>query len=409
MALIDFVNWDASPDQYAYKFPHDNLSTKTQLVVAESQEAVLFSKGQMVGKFGPGKHTLKTENLPILRSLYGLPFGGKNPFTAQVWFVNKAIALDVKWGTPTPIQLRDPEFKIMVPVRGFGQFGLQIDDAEKFLVKLVGTMDSFERETMSNYFKGILLRNVTDAIAEKITKDKIPVLEIATELDEISEFLENKMADEFGEFGVKIVSFNVTSINVPEDDPSVKKLQEVLAKKMEMETLGFTYQQERSFDAMETAAGNEGQAGSMMGAGLGLGVGVGMGNTFSGMMGNMMNPNVQAGPNPPGATPPPPPGAISLYVAVGGQQSGPYDMNGLRQLAQQGQLTPTTMVWKQGMQQWAAANTVPELGQLFQAAPPPPPPPPPGGQAPPPPPPGGGQPPQQGGQPPQQGGQPPQQ
>ena len=88
MAIIDLVRWAPQGNQtiYAYRFPETNLSTYTQLIVQESQEAILFSKGQIVGKFGPGKHTLNTENLPILRSLYGLPFG-KNPFTAEVWFV----------------------------------------------------------------------------------------------------------------------------------------------------------------------------------------------------------------------------------------------------------------------------------------------------------------------------------
>ena len=89
MAIIDLVKWnpESSVNVYAWRFPETNLSTYTQLIVHESQEAVLFSKGQVVGKFGPGKHTLSTENLPILRSLFGLPFGGKNPFTAEVWFV----------------------------------------------------------------------------------------------------------------------------------------------------------------------------------------------------------------------------------------------------------------------------------------------------------------------------------
>ena len=99
MAIIDLVRWAPQGNQtiYAYRFPETNLSTYTQLIVQESQEAILFSKGQIVGKFGPGKHTFNTENLPILRSLYGLPFGGKNPFTAEVWFVNKLQPYNIDW------------------------------------------------------------------------------------------------------------------------------------------------------------------------------------------------------------------------------------------------------------------------------------------------------------------------
>ena len=121
MAVIDVVSWKGDRKTYAWKFPNDNLSTWTQLIVAESQEAALFSQGELIQVFGAGKHTLGTKNIPILSKLFGIPFGGENPFTAQVWFVNKAIALDVKWGTPTPLQLRDPEYNIIVPVRAFGQ------------------------------------------------------------------------------------------------------------------------------------------------------------------------------------------------------------------------------------------------------------------------------------------------
>jgi len=294
MALIDFVQCTAEPGVYAWKFPEDNLSTWTQLIVAESQEAVLFGKGQILGSFGPGRHTLKTENLPLLRNLYGIPFGGNNPFLAQVWYVNKAIRLDVKWGTPTPIQLREPEFGIMVPVRAFGQFGLQIADATKFLVKLVGTLTTFDQETMSRYFKGILLKHITDVVAKKIAQEKISVLEVSAHIAAISDFMQETLAPEYEEYGVRVANFNVTSINVPEDDPSVMNLRKVLDKRLEMQALGYTYQQERKFDVMETAAGNEGTAGSVMGAGMGLGMGASMGGVIGGLMsGPMMNVNAQ--------------------------------------------------------------------------------------------------------------------
>lgn len=296
MAIIDMVSWESDPETYAWKFPEDNLSTFTQLVVNESQEAVLFSKGKILGKFGAGKHTLDTENLPILRNLFGIPFGGKNPFTAQVWFVNKTISLDIKWGTPSPIQLKEPTYNVMIPVRAFGQFGIQIDDAEKFLVKLVGTLPSFGRDPLSSYFKGILIKHAADAIATTIVKKKISVLEIAADIVEMSEELKVALTPEFAEYGIRIVNFDIASINVPEDDPTVKKLREILAKKMEMDTLGFTYQQERSFDVMDKAASNEGGGSSgVMGAGIGMGMGVNMGNMMGGMMGGMVAPNMSGG------------------------------------------------------------------------------------------------------------------
>ena len=123
MAVIDVVSWDDSSSGvagegplFAWKFPGMNLSTFTQLVIRESQEAVLFSKGQLLGKFGPGKYTLNTENLPVLRTLFGLPFGGKNPFFAEVWFVNKVVPLNIDWSTSSMMH-HDPDYKAMVPDR----------------------------------------------------------------------------------------------------------------------------------------------------------------------------------------------------------------------------------------------------------------------------------------------------
>ena len=138
MALIDLVRWSpqGSKTIYAWRFPETNLSTYTQLVVQESQEAVLFSKGQVVGKFGPGKHTLNTENLPILRSLFGIPFGGKNPFTAEVWFVNKIQTFSIDWAV-SKMPIHDPDYNTQLPLVAGGRYGLKVNDAEKFLIKSV--------------------------------------------------------------------------------------------------------------------------------------------------------------------------------------------------------------------------------------------------------------------------------
>lgn len=284
MALIDVVKWDGAPDIFAYKFPEENLTTLTQLIVNESQEAVLFHKGKLVQKFGSGKHTLSTENIPWLEQFYGIPFGGKNPFTAEVWFVNKVMALDVKWGTRTPIQLRDPEYKVMIPVRAFGQFGIQIVDAESFLVKLVGTLPLFDRNALTECFRGILLTLISSTIARKIVEDKVGVLEIAAHLQVLSDFIRDEMRKQIGDFGVNLVNFFVNSINVAEDDPAVAHLKSLLSKKAEMDVLGYTYQQERSFDVMDNAAQNEGMSGAVMGAGMGIGMGFGVGGAMGGMM-----------------------------------------------------------------------------------------------------------------------------
>jgi membrane protease subunit (stomatin/prohibitin family) len=282
MAIVDFVKWDASDDTYAWKYPSQELSTWTQLVVSESQEALLVKEGQFVGPFRAGRHTLDTANFPVLTNILKIPFGGRSPFTAEVWFINRAIPLDVKWGTQDPIQLQDPMYGIMLPVRAFGQYAVQVENSRKFVQKLVGTMPSFQRPQLTSYFRGLILTRAKTVISQYIIRDKISILQISAHLTQISDALKEQMTPELEEFGLKLVNFFVNSINTPDDDPAVKRVNEALSKRAEMSLLGYTYQQERSFDMLQTAAGNKGAMPSaMMGAGLGLGMGVGLGNAIA--------------------------------------------------------------------------------------------------------------------------------
>jgi membrane protease subunit (stomatin/prohibitin family) len=288
MAIVNRVKWDGLDDTYAWKYPSVELSKLTQLIVNESQEAVLIREGKMIGPLPPGRHTLDTKNIPLLSKLFKIPTGGDAPFTAEVWFVNKTMPLDVKWGTMANIQLQDPKYNVMLPIRAFGQYGVQVVDTRKFITKLVGTLPSFDREKMISYFRGIILTNVKSFISKQIIKEKISVLEISAHLGDISKSLRDNMTEELDDFGLRLINFQVNSINTPEDDPAVIRLKDALAKKAEMDIIGFNYQQQRSFDTMEKAAGNEGSANAgLMGAGLGLGMGVGLGGPMGGAMGGM--------------------------------------------------------------------------------------------------------------------------
>ncbi|MDR0315053.1 MAG: SPFH domain-containing protein, partial [Oscillospiraceae bacterium] len=140
MAIVDVIKYDGSPDVFAWKYPSDDLGTWTQLIVNESQEAILYKGGQALDLFSAGRHTLETANIPILNKIINLPFGGRSPFKAEVWYINKVYSLDVKWGTATPIQLQDPKYKIFIPLRSFGQFGIQIEDSRKFFFFFFGTL-----------------------------------------------------------------------------------------------------------------------------------------------------------------------------------------------------------------------------------------------------------------------------
>ncbi|MDR1395012.1 MAG: SPFH domain-containing protein [Deltaproteobacteria bacterium] len=287
MAIIDVVKYSGPSSVLAWKFPSSELSTWTQLIVNESQEAAFYRGGQILDILGPGTHTLDTNNLPILTSLLKLPFGGKSPFAAEVWFVNKAHSLDIKWGTPTPVQLQDPKFGIIVPVRSYGQFGIQIENSAKFLVKLVGTTPVFDQESVTKFFRGIYLTKVKDSIATYLVKRKISVLEISACLEELSGHMLARLAPVLEEYGIKLLNFNVNDISFPDSDPAVVKLKEALAKKAEMDIIGFNYREERTFNTLEGAAKNPGGPSGLMGAGIGLGLGSEVGRVMGAQMGSL--------------------------------------------------------------------------------------------------------------------------
>lgn len=281
MAIVEVITFNGNPDVFAWKYPNSELGTWTQLIVNESQEAILVKGGKICDVFQAGRHTLSTENIPILNKIVNLPFGGRSPFTAEVWYINKVFSLDIKWGTATPIQLQDPKYKVFVPVRAFGQFGIQIEDSQKFLVKLVGNLPQFDKTSILKYFRGVYLTKAKDGISSYLVHKNTSILEINAYLDEISSFLKERIAPTFNEYGIHLTSFYVNDINVPEDDAAVHKLKQALAKRAEMDIVGYSYQQERSFDTLEGAATNpNSMQGGLMGAGIGLGMGVGVGGAI---------------------------------------------------------------------------------------------------------------------------------
>jgi membrane protease subunit (stomatin/prohibitin family) len=282
MTILDLVKWDAaSGDAIVWKCPSQELSTWTQLIVNESQEAFLVRGGVYEGPFGAGRHTLSTENVPVIRTLFGIPFGGRSPFTAEVWYVNKAVNLSLKWGTPDPIQLQDPKFGILIPVRAFGQYGIKIENSKLFLNKIVGTLQSFSSEEISRYLNGELLKRIKGELARVISVDRLSILEVNASIEDISEKVRQSLLPQAQKYGIAIPQFNIHSINVPEDDEGVIKLREALAKRAEMNILGFDYLQGRSLDILQAAASNEGVAGALIGTGLGAGLGLNIGGGMS--------------------------------------------------------------------------------------------------------------------------------
>lgn len=294
MAIIDRVKYDGPANVLVWRYPPDNLSWGTQVIVNQAQEAIFFQGGAALDVLGPGTHTLRTANIPLLRKLIAAPFGGETPFAAEVYYVNKAVNLDVKWGTNNPIPILDPKFNVFLPVRAFGQFGIQVADSRAFVTQLSATSPQFTSDQLANYFRGVLLTKAKDYIAETIVKKKINLLEVSAYLEDMSGAIQEKLAGDFAAFGVKLVNFYLNSVDVPEDDETVIRLKKALSDRAEVDILGDKYQQKRTLDVMEKAAGNEGgSAGAGMTMGMGLGAGMGMGQMMAGSMGQL-NPNAPA-------------------------------------------------------------------------------------------------------------------
>lgn len=287
MAIVDVVKYNGKPNAMAWKYPSEELGTWTQVIVNETQEVVFVKEGKVLDILGPGRHTLSTDNIPLLNKIINLPFGGRSPFTAEIWYINKIHALDIKWGTAPAIQLQDPKYGVFVPVTAFGQFGIKVNDSKKFLTKLVGTLPNFDHDIMVKYFRGLLVSNVKNVVSGYLVKKNISILEINAFISEIGEELENKLRPDLERYGIDLVNFYVTSIEAPEEDSAVIKLKEALSKRAEMDIVGYDYTTARSFDTLESAAKNEGSGSNLMNAGIGLGMGIGVGGHFGNQMNNI--------------------------------------------------------------------------------------------------------------------------
>lgn len=354
--FIDVIEWvDPSRETIVWKFPRaDNeIKNGAQLVVRESQAAVFLHEGQLGDVFGPGRVALTTSNLPILTTLASWKYAFNSPFKCDIYFVNTRQFTDEKWGTPSPILLRDPEFG-PVRVRAFGSYSFQVKEAGSFIKQLAGTDPHFETTEIATYFRSILVSRFADALA----KAGVPVLDMAAHYADLGGRLLSVIQGEFQPYGVEIAKFLVENISVPEE------VEKALDKRSSMGVLGNLqqYTQFQTAQAIGDVAKNPGSPGAMTG----MIAGANLGGVMAGAM-------QQAAATP--ATPTPPPLQVQWFAAPGGTQAGHFDPAGLQQQIAAGKVTAQTLVWRQGLAAWTPAGQVPELQALFAAVPPPLPPP----------------------------------
>jgi len=361
--LIDIIQWlDDTNDTLLYRFPRYNNEIKynAKLVVREGQTAVFINEGQIADVFGPGTYTLETKNLPILATLKGWKYGFESPFKAEVYFCSTRQFTNLKWGTPGPCTMRDPEFGA-VRVTAFGIYAMKIKDPAVFIREIAGTDSDFSTDDIQDNLKGKIGLRIKEVMPEL----KIPVIDLESKVVTLGEMLKERIAPAFEGLGIALTEVQVQDVGLPEE------VERAIDKAGAMRAIGNmqTFTQYETANAIKDAANNPG---GLAAAGVGVGMGFGIGSQMAGAMGGMFNAQAQAQPQQtPGMVPPPLPPQLQLFVALNGQQAGPFELPALQQMAQSGQLTRETLVWKQGMAAWAAAGGIAELAQVFGSVPPP--------------------------------------
>jgi membrane protease subunit (stomatin/prohibitin family) len=348
--LIDVIQWiDNTNDTMVYRFERyqNQIKFGAQLTVREGQTAVFVNEGRIADVFRPGMYVLETKNLPILSTLQGWAYGFNSPFMAEVYFCSMRQFTDLKWGTMNPIMMRDAEFG-PVRLRAYGTYVMRIRDPKVLIREIVGTDGHFTLEEIINQLRNLIVSR----FAEIASQSKIPVLDMAANYGALGEFLVQRIAPEFNNYGLELTQLLVENISLP---PSVE---EALDKRSSMGVVGnlSTYTQFNVANSIPDAAKNPGGlAAAGAGAGIGMAMAAPLGQIFAGKQ----------------TTPPPIPGDAMYYIAIEGKQTGPFDLQTLQAQVRSGQLTRATLIWTQGMSQWMPAGQEPALSALFAEVPPP--------------------------------------
>jgi membrane protease subunit (stomatin/prohibitin family) len=362
--FIDIIEWtDSTQDTLVYRFErHGNeIKNGAQLTVRETQTAVMVNEGTMQDKngdgvadtFAPGMYTLETKNLPILTTLKGWKYGFNSPFKAEVYFVNTKQFINQGWGTKHEFTIVDPQLKRPIRLKAFGTYAFKIKDPVKLIKAVVGTDGKYTVDELVDQLRNIITVRFTDTVASS----GIPIFNLAANYNELSDLVVKNVNTDFEELGLAVTKLFVENISFPPE------IEAAIDKSGSIGIIGDlnAFNQYQMGTSMEKAAENPNGSAS---GGIGVGMGFMMSNN---MMNNNQNQNAQNNNN----MPPPPPPVLAYFVAVSGQQTGPFDIAALSQMVKSGSFNKESLVWKQGMTGWSAAGQITDLSQVFNSVPPP--------------------------------------
>ncbi len=328
--ILDVIKYEGDNDTFIWKHPCEDFNCLSQLIVHENQEAVFYMNGQALDLFGPGRYTLKTQNIPLIGKVLNLATGGLSPFHCEVYFINKSEQMAIKWGTDSRVQFIEPTYNFPLSIGASGEMSLQAADSRKLLVKLVGTEDDLSQPKLVTYFRSFLMTRVKTYIAQIIKSESINIFEIDEKLTQFSEAIKKLLVADFADYGISLESFFVNRVIKPDGEEQYEKFKElhfrqyadIAEAKLRQQTQiidaeteaqktvidskaqatkrsqeGYTYQQERGFDVAEKVAQNE-AVGEFTNMGVGFGTMAGVGGAVGGMVGGMMNDAMNTMSNP---------------------------------------------------------------------------------------------------------------
>lgn len=362
--FVDIIEWlDQSEDTLAYRFERyqNEIKMGAKLTVRPGQKAVFVNEGQVADAFDPGMYTLSTQNLPVLSTLKGFPYGFNSPFKAEVYFFNTKIFTNLKWGTSNPITVQAPDLGGMVRLRAYGSYSIRVQDPVQLLQEAISTDGLFQVEEISDQIRNMLVT----AFATWIGQSNTSFADFAANYGRFGDGIRESIQGDIQRFGLELPHFLVENISLPEE------VEKALDRRASMNLLGNLqdYTQYQAANAIEASANRPGGGNSALDAGLGIAMGQQLMGAMQGAQAPAPAP-APAAPAAPAGGPPPPLPAAAWYLTRDGQNFGPFTAD---QLLANG-LTPQSNVWRTGMASWQQAATVAELAPLFQppAGPPPP-------------------------------------